>query len=108
MLLLTFASLYIKKTAGLSVMCLNMYMLRVQCILCSMSMKICVLYPNVDELLAGEKEIFVKSVARIELFENESSRCTTPSSSSNYTQGIWLDWISLCITQKTLKSIVLL
>jgi hypothetical protein len=39
---------------------------------------ICVLYPNVDKLVANGKKIFVKSPARIQLFRNKAPDTSLP------------------------------
>jgi hypothetical protein len=84
LLLVTDTAPYMKKAAeGLSVS--RPELIQVACVaralhrLCETSR---VLYPSADKLVANGKKIFVKSPARLELFE-KSSRHTTSSNSSN-------------------------
>jgi hypothetical protein len=82
------AAPYIKKAAErLSVIYTKL--IHVTCVVHALH-RVCetirVLYPNVDKLVANGKKIFVKSPAKIELFENKPPD-TTPSNSSNYTVG---------------------
>jgi hypothetical protein len=93
LLLVTDATRYIKKAAEeLSVNYSKL--IHVTCVehaLHRVCETICVLYPNADKLVAKGKKIFVKSLARIELFKNKAPDTPLPPTPVIKQWRTWLD-----------------
>jgi hypothetical protein len=92
-LLVTDAAPYMKNAAeGLSVS--YPILIHITCVahaLHRVCETICVLYPNVNKLVANRKKIFVKSLARLELFKNKAPDAPLPPTPVITWWGTWLD-----------------